>query len=176
LQQIIDRCIITNIEDIMKEISFTKVKLPFGWLGNMSPYPIEAFGKTWRTSEALFQALRFDSQEIREEIRSQKSPMAAKLKAKGQRDKMVVKPLSTTDIQNMRFCVTLKVQQHDNLRQMLLETDDARIIEDCTNRGRRGSNLFWGAIKNDDGWEGSNALGVIWMEIRDAAKHELNRQ
>ena len=158
----------------MREISFTKVKLPFGWLGNMSPYPIETFGKTWRTSEALFQALRFDSNEIREEIRSQKSPMAAKLKAKKHRDLMYVKPLSETDIQNMRFCIILKVQQHDDLLQMLLETGDARIIEDCTNRGRRGSNLFWGAIKNGDKWEGTNTLGILWMEIRESKwRHKI---
>lgn len=157
----------------MKEIAFTKVKLPFGWLGNMSPHLIEAFGRTWRTSEALFQALRFDSHEIREKIRSQKSPMAAKFKAKKHRDKMTVEPLSETDIQNMRFCVMLKAQQHDDLRQMLLETGDMRIIEDCTNRGRRGSNLFWGAMNDgDDEWEGYNGLGVIWMEVRDAMRHD----
>jgi predicted ATP-grasp superfamily ATP-dependent carboligase len=40
-------------------ITFTKTSLPFGWLGNMAPYPIEYLEKTWRTAEALFQALRF---------------------------------------------------------------------------------------------------------------------
>jgi len=154
-------------------ISFTKVKLPFGWLGNMSPFPVEAFGKTWRTTEALFQALRFESNEIREEIRAEKSPMAAKLKAKGKRDQMVIKPLSVKDVQNMRYCIMLKIEQHEDIQKMLLDTEDSRIIEDVTNRGRRGSNLFWGALKNNGEWEGSNILGVIWMECREAKKYDL---
>ena len=36
-------------------IAFTKVALPFGWLGNMAPYPVTYGGKAWRTTEALFQ-------------------------------------------------------------------------------------------------------------------------
>ena len=93
--------------------------------------------------------------------------------AKGKRGQMAVEPLSEKDIQNMRFCITLKFQQHEDIRQMLLDTGDARIIEDCTNRGRRGSNLFWGAIKTDDGWDGNNVLGILWMEVRDSIMHEI---
>lgn len=40
-------------------IAFTKVKSPYGWLGNMSPYPVHYQGRTYRTTEALFR--RFDS-------------------------------------------------------------------------------------------------------------------
>ena len=45
----------------MAIISFSKVALPYGWLGNMAPYPIIYEGKRWRTIEALFQSLRFNS-------------------------------------------------------------------------------------------------------------------
>ena len=64
-------------------IEFTKVDLPYGWLGNMYASPISYEGKIWLTSEALFQALRFEDEEIRELIRLEKSPMGAKMKAKG---------------------------------------------------------------------------------------------
>jgi len=37
----------------MNEIAFTKTTLPFGWLGNMSLYPIVYKGKIFRTSEGL---------------------------------------------------------------------------------------------------------------------------
>ena len=61
-------------------IAFTKVKLPFGWLGNMSPHPIIFWDKEWRTAEALFQAGRFVTDDpIREEIRAEASPMSAKM-------------------------------------------------------------------------------------------------
>jgi predicted NAD-dependent protein-ADP-ribosyltransferase YbiA (DUF1768 family) len=66
----------------MAIISFSKVALSYGWLGNMSPYPIIYEGKEWRTVEALFQSLRFTDENIIEAIRNEKSPMGAKMKAK----------------------------------------------------------------------------------------------
>ena len=47
-------------------IAFRRVKDAYGWLGNMSPYPITYMGNAWRTSEALFQALRTDDYAVRE--------------------------------------------------------------------------------------------------------------
>ena len=61
-------------------IKFTKVSLPYGWLGNMAPFPVMYKGKKWLTIEALFQALRFEDEKIIEEIRLEKSPMGAKMK------------------------------------------------------------------------------------------------
>lgn len=153
------------------DIAFTKVKLAYGWLGNMSPYPVNHDEVTWRTTEALFQALRFDDQAIKEAIRAEKSPMAAKLVAKKNADKMVVEQLSDEDVLNMRLCLDLKVQQHPNLLEALLATGVVNIIEDCTKRGNKGSNLFWGAIRVEDAdppyWKGENVLGQLWMEIRE---------
>jgi predicted NAD-dependent protein-ADP-ribosyltransferase YbiA (DUF1768 family) len=94
----------------MAVISFTKVDLPYGWLGNMAPYPIQLNGQVWRTSEALFQALRFDNLEIREVIRDQKSPMSAKMKAKPFKEQMIVIPCSPQDLDNMRLCIRLKLR------------------------------------------------------------------
>lgn len=151
----------------MNEISFTKVKLPFGWLGNMAPYPNIVDGHTWPTSEALFQALRFSDDQIRQDIRTQKSPMAAKMVAKRNREQMVVAPQSDQDLANMRRVLRLKVEQHPSLRVALLDTGDARIIEDCTARPR-GSGLFWGAAKTPQGWwNGENWLGKLWEELRE---------
>lgn len=151
------------------EIAFTKVNLPYGWLGNMAPYPVEYDDKVWRTSEALFQALRFAPDDrIREEIRSQKSPMAAKMTAKKHVDRMIIAPHSPADVGQMAMVLRLKVRsQEPGLRLALLDTGDARIIEDCSNRPR-GSGLFWGAARQPDGsWKGQNVLGELWMKLRD---------
>ena len=86
-------------------IGFTKAKLPYGWLGNMYASPVSYEGKVWKTSEALFQALRFEDEEIRELIREEKSPMGAKKKAKGQKSRMVVVPMSEEGVENMRMVV-----------------------------------------------------------------------
>ncbi len=153
-------------------ILIKKVKEEFGWLGNMSPYSVEFEGKTYRTTEALFQALRFDDDEIIEAIREQKSPMAAKMIAKKHRDRMVVTPLSTADLDNMRLVLRLKLEQHPRLRTALLATGTEEIVEDCTKRPR-GSGLFWGAALRDGAWVGENWLGRLWMELRDELKDDF---
>jgi predicted NAD-dependent protein-ADP-ribosyltransferase YbiA (DUF1768 family) len=110
----------------MPVISFTKVDIPYGWLGNMAPYPITYNGQLWRTSEALFQALRFDDHKIREIIREEKSPMGAKMKAKKYRAQMVIVPMSDADLNNMKLCLKLKFQNED-LRRRLLSTGNYTI-------------------------------------------------
>jgi predicted NAD-dependent protein-ADP-ribosyltransferase YbiA (DUF1768 family) len=159
-----------------KEIAFTKVSLPYGWLGNMSPYPVEYNGKKWRTTEALFQAMRFDDEAIQEMIRAEASPMGCKMKVKAivkklkesnELHKRTVEPLSEQDVKNMEVCVLLKIQQHPRLLKDLLMTGDTPIYEDVTKRGARGTNLFWGAMKMPDGsWKGENTLGKIWEKFR----------
>lgn len=152
------------------EIAFTKVALPFGWLGNMSPYPVTWEGKEWRTTEALFQALRFSDEEIREKIREQKSPMAAKMVSKPFVDRRIVEVGSPQDIENMKLCIRLKLEQHPQLQAELLKTCDRLIVEDVTSRGARGTNLLWGAMLKDGEWQGQNVLGHLWMQARDELK------
>jgi ribA/ribD-fused uncharacterized protein len=151
----------------MKAIGFTKVALPYGWLGNMSPHPVQFEGQEWRTSEALFQALRFKDPEIKEEIRSQKSPMAAKFVAKKYKSQMQVEPISDQDLENMMMCVRLKLKFNPQLIEELKSTGDLLIYEDVSSR-MRGNNLIWGASFQYGKLIGENQLGKIWMEIRSS--------
>lgn len=164
LQEPIKLAIRTNR---MATISFTKVKLPFGWLGNMAPFPITVNGETWRTAEALFQAMRFDDPTIQQAIRSQTSPMAAKMVAKKHKADMAVVPCSDADVENMLVVLRLKLQQHPDLRAELRATGRATLVEDCTARPNGGSALFWGAAQQYGVWVGENRLGKLWMRLRD---------
>ncbi len=155
----------------MTDIIIGKVKDKHGWLGNMAPFPVEHDGERWLTTEALFQALRFDDQGIRSQIRAQKSPMAAKMLAKKHRTRMVIEPMSAADLDNMRLCLKLKIEQHHELREMLLQTGEDLIVEDCTRR-QRTSGLFWGATFIEGRWVGQNCLGRLWMELR---QHQRRR-
>lgn len=146
-------------------IAFTKVALPHGWLGNMAPFPVTHGGREWRTTEALFQALRFSDEAVRREIREQKSPMTAKMVAKKHRAAMAVAPMGQADLDNMRLVLRLKLEAHPRLRRLLLETGEAQLVEDCSSRAR-GSGLFWGAALRDGEWVGENWLGRLWMELR----------
>ncbi len=151
----------------MKSIWFSKVAEENGWMGNMAPYPIEYGGEIWRTSEALFQSLRYDDESIKEIIRLEKSPMGAKMKAKKFRAKMVVVPMSDKDVENMRMCVRLKIEQHSGLKRALLATKDSPIYENIGKRnGER--HKFWGAKKiNEDEADGINMMGKILKDLRD---------
>lgn len=150
-------------------IAFTKVKLPYGWLGNMAPYPVEYNNKRWEHTEGLFQALRFEDEEIIEKIRSEKNPMMAKRIASENVHKMVIKPSSEKDVDNMRLMVDLKLKFHQELRDALVLTGDKLIIEDVTNRENEGRHRFWGAALDEQTgyWQGDNMLGKIWMEARE---------
>ena len=147
-------------------ISFTKVSLPYGWLGNMSAFPIQYDGKVWRTSEALFQALRFDDDDIKEIIRNERSPMGAKMKSKKYASQMSVEPMSDIDVENMKLCLRLKIESHPELKDELYKTKNQIIVEDIGKRnGERHS--FWGAKIINGEIVGNNILGQIWMELRN---------
>lgn len=156
------------------EIAFTKSNLPFGWMGNMSSYKVIHDGIEWKSTEALFQAMRFpENSPIREEIRQASNGFTAKLVAKANRDWMSVTPTSEEDLANMRLCIKLKIEQHSELKEILLGSGEIPIYEDVTARGAKNSNLFWGAMKLPDGtWEGANILGNMWMELRTELKSQ----
>lgn len=157
----------------MAIISFTKVDLPYGWMGNMAAFPILHEEIIWRTSEALFQALRYNVSEIRETIRAEKSPMGAKMKAKTFKNQMVIEPCSDEDLSNMRLCIRLKFDQHPALKEKLLKTAEHEIVEDIGSRnGAR--HLFWGAKKVNGVWQGQNNMGKLLMELREVYRMEVN--
>ena len=153
-------------------IWFKKVSGPYGWMGNMAPYPITFEGKVWRTSEALFQGMRFDDEVIKEIIRKEKSPMGAKMKAKKYSDQMVVVPMSELDVEQMKKCVRMKFDQHPKLKKELMKTKGVFIYEDIGNRnGER--HKFWGAKKiSENEGDGHNMMGRILMELRDELLRE----
>ena len=157
----------------MKNVWFKKVAEEYGWMGNMAPYPIKFDGKVWRTSEALFQSMRFDDDSVKEIIRGEKSPMGAKMKAKKNRDQMVVVPMSELDVENMRKCVKMKFDAHPQLKRQLMNTKDAFIYEDIGNRnGER--HKFWGAKKwSESEGDGNNMMGKILMDLREEYLKEI---
>lgn len=150
-----------------KVVPIRKNKDAFGWMSNMYPFPIAFQGRMYKTSEALFQCLRFPSDcAIIEDIVEQASPLRAKMIAKKNVQEMIVEPQSEEDVANMKLCLLLKVSQWPVLCSKLIQTGDSFIVEDCTSH-QHGSGLFWGAALQDDGtWLGKNQLGKLWMQLR----------
>jgi len=158
----------------MPDVIIRGVREDYGWLGNMSKHKIMYDKACWLTAEALFQALRFpmdavndEGENIRELIRAQKSPMAAKMKSKKYKDKRNITPMEDEDLKNMRMVLRLKFKWNCNPLEMdLLATGDRLIVEDCSKRPTV-SGRFWGAQRLADGtWKGTNKLGQLLMELR----------
>ena len=129
----------------------------------------------WRTAEAYFQSLRFAPDDaVRETIRIQKSPIAAKKVAKENGSRMVVKPMSERDVENMRITLRLKFRCNQiPLEDNLLRTGDRTIIEDCSAR-RTDSGAFWGASELPNGLlYGKNMLGKLLMELRNEIRCDI---
>ncbi len=132
-------------------ITFTKVALPYGWLGNMSPFPVMHEGVRWYTTEHLFQALRFPKESsVRDLIGKSKSPMSAKMTAKKYSSEMVVVPRTSADLDNMRLCLMLKAASYPKVLADLLATGDEKLVEDVSARPSAAS-LYWGMAKRLDG-------------------------
>lgn len=111
-------------------------------------------GKRYRSVEHAYQAMKFDDPTAREIVRNARTPSEAKKLGKSAN-----LPLDweTKKVSIMRELVSKKF---DNpfLREMLLATEDAELIE-----GNWWGDRFWGVCKGT----GQNWLGKILMEVRE---------
>lgn len=144
-------------------VTFKSTKREFGSLSNMAAgFPIQIYGIVIRNSEALYQALRFpDYPEIQKIILNISSPISAKKFGRSHLEK--TRPdweLHRFNI--MRFCIAVKFE-HNKKRfgEILLNTEGAAIVE------YSDEDKVWGASKNGDYYEGTNALGRLLMELRE---------
>ncbi len=135
----------------------------YGCFSNISPHPIEVDGKRWPTSEHYFQAQKFEDVVHTEEIRKTKSPMIAARMGRD-RKKPIRRDWQSVKVALMRKAVLAKFTQHDDIRQTLFATGDAKIVEHTEN------DSYWG-----DGGDGSgkNMLGQILMQVREELKAGL---
>lgn len=140
----------------MDTITFYGTKEAYGFLSNFAAYPITLKGKVWPTTEHYFQAQKFAGTEHEEAIRLAKSPMvAARMGRSRQRPLRPDWETAKDDI--MREALRAKFGQHADLREKLLATGDATIVE------HKARDRYWA-----DGGDGSglNRLGVLLMEVR----------
>ena len=141
----------------MKEIHFCKIDEPYGAFSNFSHHVIKLDGKEWPSSEHYFQAQKFTDVTYQEKIRAADSPMSA-MRLGQSRDVPLVKNwFEGVRDEVMYKVVWAKVQQHQEVRDLLLSTGEAPIAE------HRKADSYWG-----DGGDGSgqNKLGKILMKIR----------
>lgn len=142
---------------MQKEIKFYSTKDEYGCFSNFAAYPITLKGKVWPTTEHYFQAQKFPGTDYEEKIRLEKSPMIAARLGRSRTVKLRPDWESVKD-GIMREAVLAKFSQHSELTKILLDTQDAVLIEHTTN------DSYWG-----DGGDGSgrNMLGKTLMSVRE---------
>jgi len=146
----------------LTEIKFYSVQSAYGEFSNFALYPIKLKGKTWPTSEHYFQAQKFAGTAYEEEIRKAKSPMKAAELGRSRKVRLRADWDRVKD--NIMYeAVKAKFTQHEELKELLLSTQTANLIEHTENDD------YWG-----DGGDGSgkNKLGKALMQLRD----ELQRK
>lgn len=149
-----------------KVINFYNPSDDFGCFSNFSRHPIAIKGKAWPTSEHYFQAQKFVGTEHESKVRNCTGPKEA---AAMGRDRKLPLRRDWESVKDdvMREAVYAKFSQHEDIKETLLSTGDATLVEHTE------KDSYWG-----DGGDGSgkNMLGQILMEVRDRLKPEVSEE
>lgn len=124
------------------------------FLSNFYPSRIRHERITYPTVEHAFQATKSLERMDRLKIANSRSP--GKAKALGQKVRLR-KDWESIKVAVMRQLVEKKFTVHQDLRNRLLATEDAELIE-----GNTWNDCFWGVCNG----RGKNHLGQILMEVR----------
>lgn len=147
-------------------ITFRSTKGEFGALSNMAPnFPIYINQTELKTSEALYQALRFPNHpEVQHQIILYKSPISAKKYGRQYTD-LTRADWNQVRFKIMKFCIELKLfQNFDRFSEVLLSTGDYPIVE------YSDKDKVWGATFQNGYYVGTNALGRYLMELREKVR------
>jgi ribA/ribD-fused uncharacterized protein len=147
-------------------VTFCKTKEANGGLHNMAAgYPIAMGPTIVRTSEHLYQAMRFTAHpDIQRDLLAITSPMAAKMFAKGHADKARPDWLDIR-VEVMEWVLDLKLLNNmKTFKPFLVGTGDKPIVEISR------KDAFWGAIPHEAVLRGKNICGILlWLLRRRAA-------
>lgn len=147
-------------------IAIRKVKDTWGIFGNFSPTPIIINNVMFKTSELLFQLMKFKDEEPIVAVYNANNPkMTTKHWEKTHRredwGKMIVDA--------MKYCLTQKYEQSEEFRQELERSKGKYIVEDQTSFPKKTPDT-WGVKQQGDDFIGPNLLGRLLMELRDNGK------
>lgn len=144
-----------------QEIRFYRAnEKPYGAFSNLYKRPVEFEGTTYPTSEHAYQAGKALKPIVRQWILSAPTPALAAMAAHGLYVWDIVPNWAKIKFDRMRAVLRAKFDQHADLRELLLSTGRARLVEAGT--VNNAVNRLWGEV---DG-KGENMLGVMLMELR----------
>lgn len=149
------------------EIRFYRAsEKPFGAFSNLYRREIEFEGEAYATSEHAYQAGKARKPEVKAWLMAAPSPALLAMAAHGLYYWDIAPGWSRTKFDRMRGVLRAKFTQHADLRELLLATGSARLIETATVDNE--VNRLWGEVNG----QGRNMLGELLMELREALRLE----
>lgn len=149
------------------EIRFYRAnEKPYGTFSNLFRRPIVFEGRTFPTAEHAYQAGKARKENVREWILSAPTPSLLAMAAHGLYSWDIVENWSSIKYERMRNVLRAKFTQHADLRQLLLLTGDATLVEE--GRVVNAVNRTWGIVNG----KGLNMLGKMLMELRSELRLE----
>lgn len=153
-------------KEAIKKASVAEVRFyranekPYGAFSNLFRRPILFEGREYPTAEHAYQAGKARKEKVKEWILSAPTPALVAMAAHGLYSWDVVSNWSEIKYDRMRQVLRAKFEQNDDLRQLLLSTSNARLVEAGT--VDNAVNKTWGEVNG----RGQNMLGVLLMELR----------
>lgn len=133
---------------------------PYGAFSNLYRRTIIFEDFEFSTAEHAYQAGKARKEAVRDWILSAPSPALVAMAAHGLYTWDIAPNWSKTKFERMRGVLRAKFTQHEDLKQLLLATGDARLVESAT--VDNAVNRLWGEVNG----VGKNMLGVLLMEVR----------
>ncbi|MBZ9908115.1 NADAR family protein [Mesorhizobium sp. BR115XR7A] len=147
--------------DVGQEIRFYRAsEKPYGAFSNLFRREIEFEGERFATSEHAYQAGKARKPEVKAWLMAAPSPALLAMAAHGLYYWDVSPGWSRTKFDRMRCVLRAKFTQHEDLRELLVSTGSARLIETATVDNE--VNRLWGEVNG----QGRNMLGELLMELR----------
>jgi predicted NAD-dependent protein-ADP-ribosyltransferase YbiA (DUF1768 family) len=150
--------------------AFSKSDEEWGILGNMTSAKIVVDGVEFKTSEQLYQMMKFKDPEVVKKVwngdtaRGKKSGNT-KMTAKSYELEFRREDWGCILVDAMKFCVVEKYEQCEAFRKELERSRGKYIVEKQPKAGRRAD--AWNANLVGDKWVGPNLMGRLLMELRD---------
>ena len=152
-----------SLPDTSQTIRFYSTHNPWGEFSNFALFPIHLGGRTWPTSEHYFQAQKFSDRTYQEKIRHTKSPGEAAWLGRS-RSKPLRRDWERVKDDIMYQAMMAKFIQHEYLRELLLSTGGAMLVEHTHNDD------YWGDGGDGGDGSGKNRLGMTLMKVRETLR------
>ena len=150
-------------------IAFCKISQPHGYLSNWWPSAFMRDNKTFPTVEHYMmygKAMLFGAEEYAEEIRLTASPAAVKKMGRSKKIPFDQKVWEANRARIVYEGNQSKFEQHPGLRDKLLATGDAILVEGASYDKVWGVGVGVKAAQDPKNWNGLNLLGRILMQLR----------